>query len=331
MAGYLIGIDIGGTKCSVILGKEVYSAEKESFHLLNRKCFFTNACNGPRPTIERLIACVYDVLSDAGLSPDDLESIGISCGGPLDHQEGIIKNPPNLCGWDEIPIVQIMQDEFHVPAYLQNDANACALAEWKYGAGQGCKHIIFLTCGTGMGAGLILNGQLYCGANDMAGEVGHIRLAESGPVGYGKAGSFEGFCSGSGIAQLARIMVMEKIQMGEQPFLCESLDQLSNLTAKNVALAAQNGDPLAQSIYQTSGYYMGKALAILIDILNPEMIILGSVYERSGQLMCASLQQVLEKEALAISRGACRIVPAALGDRIGDYAALSVAIHGGNP
>ena len=109
---------------------------------------------------------------------------------------------------------------------MQNDANAGAIAEWKYGAGKGYNNLIFLTFGTGMGAGLILNGKLYSGTTDLAGEVGHIRLAEMGPVGFGKAGSFEGFCSGGGIAQLAQIKVREKLQMGEKVSFCESIDDL---------------------------------------------------------------------------------------------------------
>src|SRR5690606_15592063 len=132
-----------------------------------------------------------------------LAAIGISCGGPLDSRRGVILSPPNLPGWDRIPVVEVFQQAFKVPVALQNDANAGALAEWLWGAGRGSHNMIFLTFGTGMGAGLILNGQLYSGTNDLAGEVGHIRLAPDGPVGYGKAGSFEGFCSGGGIKQLA--------------------------------------------------------------------------------------------------------------------------------
>lgn len=328
MTGYLIGIDIGGTKCAVNLGKIVPGNPIDSFEFVSKKCFMTEANKGPQHVIDQLIAGIHALIEEEGIPAGQLKSIGISCGGPLDHEKGIVKNPPNLYGWDHIPITKLMEEAFHIPSFLQNDANACALAEWKYGAGKECKNIVFLTCGTGMGAGLILNGQLYCGANDMAGEVGHIRLSESGPVGYGKAGSFEGFCSGNGIAQLARMMILEKIQMGECPAICENIEQLSSVTAKTVAQAANAGDPLAQQVYEISGHYMGRALSILIDILNPEMIILGSVYERSGCLMAKAMEKVLEKETLAISRKVCRIVPAKLGDRIGDYAALSVALHG---
>lgn len=160
----------------------------------------------------------------------------------------------------------------------KNDANACAVAEWKFGAGRGYSNIIFLTFGTGMGAGLILNGNLYSGITDLAGEVGHLRLSGTGPVGFGKAGSFEGFCSGGGIAQLAQSKVLEKLQMGEKISFCKGISELHLLTAKSVAEAAYRGDPLAMDIYKTCGFYLGKGLSLLIDVLNPELIILGSIY-----------------------------------------------------
>lgn len=329
MKEYIIGIDIGGTKCAVILGKVCEYQREEEYQLLERECFETEAKKGPDQVIEKLISVIKALIKKKGLIGDDIAGIGISCGGPLDHIAGIIQNPPNLYGWNNIPIVKIMEEEFHVPTYIQNDANACALAEWKFGAAKGCQDVIFLTCGTGMGAGLILNGRLYNGTNNMAGEVGHVRMTEVGPVGYGKAGSFEGFCSGGGIAQIAKIKVLEKIQMGESPAFCPGLEYIDELSAKTVALAAGTGDPLAQEIYNISGYYLGKGLSLLIDILNPEIIVLGSVYERSKELLEPSMTAVLEKETLELSRKGCKIVPAKLGNQIGDYAALSVAIQGG--
>lgn len=165
-----------------------------------------------------------------------------------------------------------------------NDANA--IAEWKYGAGQGCENLIFLTFGTGMGAGLILNSLLYSGTLDFAGEVGHLRLADTGPVEFGKAGSFEGYCSGGGIAQLAQIKVRERLQIGEKVCFCSSLDKLDQLTAKSVAKAAYNGDELALDIYNTCADYLGRELSLLIDILNPEVITMGSIYSRAKSFHC---------------------------------------------
>ena len=174
---YYLGIDVGGTKCAVLAGTE-------DMELLERIQFATETDRGPDYAIKRLLekaSRVVDKLTDC-----QLQAIGISCGGPLDSKKGLIQSPPNLPGWDNIPIVQMFKDIFNVPVYLQNDANACALAEWKFGAGKGTDNMVFLTFGTGMGAGLVLNGRLYTGTNDLAGEVGHVRLAEDGPEGFGK-------------------------------------------------------------------------------------------------------------------------------------------------
>jgi glucokinase len=256
-----------------------------------------------------------------------VSSIGISCGGPLDSKTGVILSPPNLPGWDEISIVELFRKKFNIPTSIQNDANAGALAEWKFGVGKGFRNIIFLTFGTGLGAGLILDGRLYSGTNDMAGEVGHIRLENIGPVGYGKSGSFEGFCSGGGIAQLAQLKVREKLQMGQAVSFCKNMQDIEMLNAQVVADAARKGDTLAKEIYNLCGTYFGKGLSILIDILNPELIIIGSIFVRSGDLLLPAIKRKLEEESLLLSNKVCRIVPAGLGEKVGDYAALSVAIY----
>ena len=210
---------------------------------------------------------------------------------------------------------------------VQNDANACALAEWMMGAGAGTKNMIFLTFVTGMGAGLILNGQLYTGTNDLGGEVGHIRMADEGPVGFGKAGSFEGFCSGGGIAQLAKSMVSDKLTAGENVEFCPSEDLIGSITAKTVFEAAISGDPVASEIVSISASYLGKGLAILIDILNPECIVIGSIYTRNEELLKPHIEKILEYEAIPAANNVCKILPAALGEQIGDYAALCVALQ----
>lgn len=324
MEKYIIGIDIGGTKTAVILG--CTSGEGDRFEMLERICFETEAAKGPEQAISRMISVIHELICKKTLRQEQILGIGISCGGPLDPVKGLIQSPPNLYGWNDVPIVSILEKEFGIPTYLQNDANACALAEWKFGAARGYRDVAFLTCGTGLGAGLILNGQIYNGANGMAGEVGHVRLTETGPVGYGKAGSFEGFCSGNGIAQVGRLKVLEQLQKGEKPAFCPRLECLEQLTAKTIAEAAEAGDPLALDIYATSGHYLGIGLSILIDILNPEIIVLGSVYERSGNLLKDAMMKAIEKETLELSRKGCKIVPAQLGNSIGDYAALSVAL-----
>lgn len=311
----LLGLDIGGTKCAVSTG-EVHAGGIK----ITAKRRFDTPHGLSR---DQIIARLADEVEE--LFDPSVKAIGISCGGPLDSKSGIILSPPNLPGWDDIPIVDALSERFGVPAAIQNDANACAMAEHRYGAGKGTKNMIFLTFGTGMGAGLILNGRIYTGTNDMAGEIGHIRMAPFGPVGYGKSGSFEGFCSGGGIAQLGRDMALEQIQRGTPAKYCPSVQSLSGVTAKTIADAADAGDEVAADVYRRCGEMLGRGLAVLIDILNPELIVIGSIFARSENLFREAMEREIEREALERSRSVCRIVPAALGEQIGDYAALAVA------
>lgn len=323
---YSLGIDIGGTKCAVILGMGTVGSGEEKM-VLKRISFQTRETGDAAAVIEAICGCIDAILAEFELTVQDIIGIGISCGGPLDSDRGVILNPPNLYGWINIPICEILEKRYRLPVRLENDANACAVAEWVFGAARGYQNVVFLTFGTGLGAGLILNGRLYRGASGMAGEVGHVRLAEFGPVGYGKAGSFEGFCSGGGIAGIARMMVREKLQLGEPQDLCQDITQLDLLDAKGIAEAANAGDSLAKEIYRVSGLYLGKGLSILIDILNPDVIVLGSVFARSSHLLWPHAEPVLQKESLHAARMACKVVPAQLGDDIGDYAAISLAIY----
>lgn len=318
MKRLLAGMDIGGTKCAVVLGTE---DANENIEVVQRKAFATPS--SPKQAIDLMVSTLAEFLDNN--TEMRLESIGISCGGPLDSKRGLILSPPNLPNWDRVDIFTPFEEAFQVPVSIQNDANACALAEWKWGAGKGSDNIVFLTFGTGMGAGLILNGKLYSGTNDMAGEVGHIRLEEDGPIGYGKAGSFEGFCSGGGIANYAKEVVKQHLAEQKSTLICDSINNLEGITAKSVGEAAEKGDPLAIEIYQTVGEKLGKGLSILIDILNPEKIIIGSIYMRQENLLKPHMLNVLEKEVLPHSLKVCSIVPSGLGEAVGDYAALSVA------
>lgn len=314
----IAGFDIGGTKCAALIGEDAENDLKIS----DRREFKTEG--SPESVIDRLIITLQEELRNIGKSIKDVAAVGVSCGGPLNGKKGVIMSPPNLPGWDNIPITDIIKNRLGVNAYLCNDADACAVAEWKYGAGKGAENMAFLTFGTGLGAGLILNGKLYTGANNFAGEVGHIRLDRQGPCGYGKIGSFEGFCSGGGIAQLAKNRVREILQRGEKVDFCTSLNDIEAITAKSLFFAAENGSALAKDIYAEVGDYFGYGLSYLIDILNPERIIVGGVYMRAHKYIDEAMYNRIRKECLSVP--ACvQILPAGLGERIGDYAALSIA------
>ncbi len=286
----LWGFDIGGTKCAVVVADG-------NGHIQKRHQVFTADYPGWQQILDALLETVKDESVPA--------AIGVSCGGPLDSHRGLILSPPNLPGWDEVPITDYLSERVGAPCFLQNDANACALAEWRFGAGKGCKNMVFLTFGTGFGAGLILNGHLYEGTNDNAGEIGHVRAAEDGPLGYGKAGGFEGFCSGGGIAQLS-----------------------GGVSAKEVVQLAEKGDAKALEVLNTSAKMLGRAASLLIDVLNPERIVVGSIFARAEKWFRDVMEAEIEKEALAFSRKVCKVVPAELGDSIGDVAAITVAING---
>jgi glucokinase len=184
--------------------------------------------------------------------------------------------------------------------------------------------VVFLTFGTGMGAGLILDGKLYSGTNDGAGEVGHVRLSNDGPVGYGKAGSFEGFCSGGGIRNLAVLMAKEYLEKGGKSILFDSEKDFEKMTAKSVAEAMYKGDEFATAVYEKCAEKLGVGLSVIIDILNPEAIIIGSIFERNQDFFLPRIKAVIEREALLCNSSVCEILPAQLGDSIGDYASLGV-------
>lgn len=309
---YIAGMDIGGTKCASILAE----VTKESVRFLNHTEFPTGG--GWKNVLERLAADLEKNAEKAGIPISDIAAVGISCGGPLDAERGLILSPPNLPGWDEVPVCAFFRSRWGIPARLMNDADACAVAEWKYGAGRGLSHVIFLTFGTGMGAGLILNGKLYEGACSSAGEIGHVRIGGDGPVGYGKRGSFEGYCSGSGIARLARILSEERAQSGK-PY---PIGGKENPSAKEIAEAARGGNEDAAEVYREAGRRLGTGLSILVDVLNPQMIVMGGVFMRSHDLLEDEMLRVMQCECLPHALEAVRIVPSQLGERIGDYGAV---------
>ena len=290
----LAGLDIGGTKCAMSTGRV---EDGGGIRILSREEF---------PTAGLSWRQVLDEFAGR-MSGLHVSAIGISCGGPLDSRRGVIMSPPNLPGWDDVPVVRFFEERFRVPVAVQNDANACALAEYLYGSGRGVRNLVFMTFGTGLGAGIIVDGRLYAGANDNAGEIGHIRLAPTGPVGYNKDGSAEGFCSGAGIARLAKIR--------------KGLD----LTAKEIFARVRAGDMDCTEVFRESAEKLATLLAYTIDILNPAVIALGGVFMRNADLFMPVVDPILDAEALPLARKACRIVPAALGESIGDYAALAVA------
>lgn len=319
---YLAGFDIGGTKCAVLAAK----VEENSVQFLFRKEIMT--AGTWKDVLDRLCQ-IYT--RECRLLPAGaiMQGAGVSCGGPLDCARGVICSPPNLPGWDNVPVTRYLSEKIGLPVGLMNDADACALAEWRYGAGRGTRNMIFLTFGTGLGAGLILNGRLYTGTNGMAGEVGHIRLKKSGPVGYGKSGSLEGFCSGSGLGQIARKYAEDSFFKGRMVSFCAKPEDITEITAKKVIDCAKAGAQDAVRILRDCGKNFGRGLAVLIDILNPERIVVGSIFCRAQPFLYEGMMREIHREALPQSAARCEVVAAELGERIGDYAAIVAALQDG--
>lgn len=301
----LVGLDIGGTKSATLIGDA-------DGHVHARQEFPTTS---PEETVGRLIELAKDLCTD-----ECPAACGIACGGPLSSREGLILSPPNLPGWDRVPVVQMVRDALGIPAGLENDANAAAFAEWHWGFDRSVENLVFLTCGTGMGAGMVLGGRLYRGREDMAGEIGHVRLMPLGPVGYFKAGSVEGLTSGTALGSIARLRLAE-------PHAASVLDKfpLTGITGRSVGEAAVDGDEFAMAVVRELGDYLGRACAILIDVLNPQRISLGSLALRLGPLLVNAVRESARREALPIAMAACSIDKAVLGDRIQDLATLAVA------
>lgn len=291
----LVGFDVGGTKCAVSLARG--SRVEEVLRV-------------PTGSYPNTLDTVVDCVRSLGLGRSI--RMGISCGGPLDSVAGRIMNPPNLSrSWHGARVVADVRRRLGAEAFLMNDANACALAEWRFGAGRGARQMIFITGGTGFGAGIIVNGELLEGATGDAGEIGHVRLRGEGPLGFGKFGSVEGFCSGGGIARAAE------------------LAGHAGVAAQQVFAAAKAGEQWAAEIVEQTASRWGEALAILVDLFNPERIVLGGIYPRARAALDPILRGVLRREALGRALRACKIVPARLGETIGSHGAIAAAIYAG--
>ncbi|MBQ3020393.1 MAG: ROK family protein [Clostridia bacterium] len=297
---FYIGFDIGGTKCAVSIAQW----KNQEIKILDRQEISTK--NSPFDTIDELAPYI-----NGWMAQYRVKGAGVICGGPLDAKKGIIISTPNLANeWHGFEIVSYIKSRFGLDAKLENDANASAVAEWKFGAGRGAMNVVFMTFGTGLGAGLILDGKLYSGTNGNAGEVGHIRLEKDGPIGFNKVGSAEGFCSGNGIKRLVQIRAKEKGLLIDD-----------DITTKLIFEKAKRGDEFCFSIVKESAEKFANVVSILIDLFNPEVIVAGGVFMRNYDLFMPIITPIIEKESLTDSYKVCKILPAKIGENIGDYAA----------
>ena len=303
---YILGIDIGGTKTALVMG--TLQAQ-----ILKRLEFKTPVEDPFETAIEKIEAQAEHFITAWQVEGKPAPvAISVAVGGPLDIERGILFAPPHLANWGEAPVKPHLQAHFKLPVFVEHDGNAGALAEFYFGAGKGTRNLVFITMGTGLGAGIILNGMIFHGSTDGAGEVGHVRIADDGPVEYGKAGSWEGMCSGAGIVKLARLRAPQI--WGPQS------------TTHDVVQSALRGDPPAVELITEVGRWLGKGLAALVDILNPDMIVIGTLGVVLGDLVLEPARAVIRQEALPISASACRLVPAQLGSSLMDIGCLVAAL-----
>jgi len=315
---HILGIDIGGTKTSVCIGTE-------SGQLVLARRMATCPEEGPDKVLERIMVLAREVMAQSGLP--DVGAVGIAAPGPVDVKRGALLAPPNLPGWDFVPVVLYFTEAFHRPVFMNNDANACALAEYHFGRGRGVANLVYLTHSTGMGGGVIVNGRLVQGATDMAGEVGHFILDPQGPLcPCGLRGCFEAYCGGRNTS----LLLQQKIAAeGIATVLtAKAGGRLAAIDFKLFVEAAREQDPFAVREWQAYVERLAQGIGIIIMVLNPDMVVLGTIACQTGDFLMIPLKECLRRFAWGTALNACRIETSALGAHIGDLSAIAVAAAG---
>jgi len=301
----VLAIDIGGTKiiAAIISGEG---------RLMAREYCLTLADEGPQAVINRIFSTIDRLLGLRNIDVSQLHSISIACAGAIDFDRGIVTLSPNLPGWQDIPLRDIVKEKYGVNTFLLNDASAAVLSEHRFGAGRGVNNLIYITVSTGIGSGIMINGQLYSGASGGAGEIGHTTIDVNGPrCSCGNIGCLEMLASGTAMAGEA----IRRIKAGERSSLIKiTKGKIENITAEEVSLAAQGGDSLALEVILQAATYLGVGLVNLVNVFNPEMIIVGGGMSKMGDLLLNPVRQVVRERAYQLLAQAVRIVLAELGD-----------------
>jgi glucokinase-like ROK family protein len=317
-AGRVVGVDIGATHLYILvadlLGRIVGAFESR-----------ISISDGPDQCLRQAINGVERALGQAGVGIEAVSGLAVGVPGPVILEAGMVQAPPIMPGWDGYPIRQRFLDHWPltIPVSVDNDADLGALGEWAYGAGRGVDHLAYIKVGTGIGCGVLINGQVYHGARGTAGEIGHITISEDGPpCTCGNYGCLEVMASGRAIAQRAQLAV----RAGQGTRLAE-VSPVEALTARDVAAFAQQGDAVAQQFLADAGRYVGIAVASLINLLNPSLVIVGGGVARSGDLLLDPVRTTVRERSLRSSYQSARIVPAALGERSTAMGAVALALN----
>ncbi|MFC1979508.1 ROK family protein [Chloroflexota bacterium] len=314
----VLAIDLGGTKVRTAIIS--YKGE-----IIVEEYCPTLADEGPEPVMGRILSGIDRVLSSGNVNSTQLHSISIAAAGAIDSRKGLITVSPNLPGWCDVPIRDIVKSKYEVNTFLVNDASAAALGEHRFGAGKGVNNLIYLTVSTGIGGGIIIDGKLYTGPSGSAGEIGHMIIDVHGPeCNCGKSGCLEAMASGTAVAREA----IRRIREGEKSSLVGIVEgKIDNITAEKVSIAAQNGDSLASEVISEAATYLGIGMVNVVNIFNPEMIIVGGGMSKMGDLLLGPARQVVKEMAFKLPAQVVRIVPAQLGDKNGLLGAAAFAFQ----
>ena len=310
---FALGLDIGGTKSAAVLSTKYGE-------VIDRIESPTETAHAPSAVIDRLCRGAEELLIRNAVSKDRVLGVGVAAGGPMDAEAGIVCSPPNLPGWDNVPVVKMVSERLGLLTAMENDADAAALAEYRFGAGERRYDVVSFTWGTGVGAGIVIGGRLHRGVNGAAGEIGHITYIKDGVrCACGKLGCIEAYASGSSIERAARA----RISLGEQTML----SKMASADAKSVCEAARKGDKAALDILRCAAEAMGRAVAIAAHTLNPDVITLGTLAVAASDLMMPVVMDVVEKEVWSRIREGLRVMPSPLGSHVQDLAAVSVILE----
>ena len=305
------GIDLGGTQIRVAVADD-----RGRIRTVIRE--LTEAAGGKQHVIDRLVAAVAQALERDGTRSGQVQALGIGMPGPLDPAAGLVIHPVNLPGFRNVPLNRIMTKATGIPTFIHHDAHLAALGEYRHGAARGAHHLIYVTVSTGIGAGILLKGELYSGAHGIAGEVGHIVVQRDGPRCIcGNDGCLEAIASGTGIGRAAREAAPRTPD--------SALHGLENPTGEDVTRAARAGDRLAIEILENAGAYLGIGLGTLINLFNPDLIVLGGSVLKSGRPLLAPMRDSLRASSWSSARKGLRIVRPTLGDDVGLIGAVEFA------
>jgi len=322
MSKIVVGIDLGGTNVKT-------AAVSQDKKILTQDSRPTAAENGPEAVMDVMAQAVKDVVRDAGLSLEDVTAVGIGAPGPMNWQTGIVYSPPNLPGWRNVPLAESMFKRLNVPCYVDNDANVACFGEYWSGAGQGVDTMCLLTLGTGVGGGIVINGELLRGIDGTAAEIGHLKVMRGGRMcGCGSEGCLEAYASVTGQVRTAK----EGIASGQETLLTElSGGDFDNLTGKMITEAENQGDSFARWVTRETGTWLGIGAASLINLLNPERIVFSGGMIASGESLFSAIRETARANAFEVPGKRCEILPAGLGADAGvmGSAASALARHTG--